>query len=216
MLTFGFCLISFGLKKMKKILSIFSYIFHPMFISVYAVFLYFFLTDRYHSYQELFLIMVQVMILTILIPISIFYFLMSLGRANSFMLSEISQRKIPLFINALLFFLLITQSIKIELIPELYYFFFGALASTILAFLLIFTNLKASLHMLGISSLTVFIIGFSLHTQSNHIYLVATFLLLTGFVATSRLSMKAHDAKELIAGFLAGVLPQISLLYFWL
>jgi len=201
---------------MKKFLSIFSYIFHPMFISVYAVLIYFFLTDRYHPYQELFLIMVQVLILTILIPISIFYFLMSLGRANSFMLSEISQRKIPLFVNALLLYLLITQSIRVEIIPELYYFFFGALASTILTFLLIFTNLKASIHMVGISSLTVFIVGFSLHTQTNRIFLVALFLILTGLVGTSRLSMKAHDSKELIAGFIAGVLPQISLLYFWL
>jgi len=201
---------------MKKFLSLFSYIFHPMFISVYAVLIYFFLTDRYHTYQELFLILVQVLILTILIPISIFYFLMSLGRANSFMLSEISQRKIPLFINALLLYLLITQSIRVEIIPELYYFFFGALASTILTFLLIFTNLKASIHMVGISALTVFIIGFSLHTQTNRIFLVALFLLLTGLVGTSRLSMKAHDGKELIAGFIAGVLPQISLLYFWL
>ena len=206
----------FWLKKMKKFLSLFSYIFHTMFISVYAVLIYFFLTDRYHTYQELFLILVQVLILTILIPISVFYFLMSLGRANSFMLSEISQRKIPLFINALLLYLLITQSIRIEIIPELYYFFFGALASTILTFLLIFTNLKASIHMVGISALTVFIIGFSLHTQTNRIFLVALFLLLTGLVGTSRLSMKAHDGKELIAGFIAGVLPQISLLYFWL
>lgn len=201
---------------MKKILSFFSYAFHPMFISVYAVLLYFFLTDRYHSYQELFLIMIQIIILTILIPISMFYFLMTLGKANSLMLSEITQRKIPLAINAFLLYILITQSIREEVIPELYFFFFGALASTIITFLLIFVNLKASIHMIGISSITIFIIGFSLHTQVNHIYLVATFLLLTGIVATSRLSMKAHDGKELIAGFLVGVLPQIGLLSFWL
>ncbi|RRJ93848.1 hypothetical protein [Flavobacterium macacae] len=201
---------------MKKILSFFSYVFHPMFISVYAVLLYFFLTDRYHSYQELFLIMIQIIILTILIPISMFYFLMTLGKANSLMLSEITQRKIPLAINAFLLYILITQSIREEVIPELYFFFFGALASTIITFLLIFVNLKASIHMIGISSITIFIIGFSLHTQVNHIYLVATFLLLTGIVATSRLSMKAHDGKELIAGFLVGVLPQIGLLSFWL
>lgn len=201
---------------MKKFLAIFSYALHPIFISVYAVLLYFFLTDRYHSYQELFLIMVQIIILTILIPISIFYFLMTLGKADSIMIKQISQRKIPLFVNALLLYILITQSIRVEIIPELYYFFFGALASTILTFLLIFTNLKASIHMVGISALTVFIIGFSLHTQINHIYLVAIFLIITGLVASSRLSMKAHDSKELIAGFLVGILPQISLLYFWL
>lgn len=201
---------------MKRLLSIVSYVFHPMFISVYAVLLYFFLTDRYHPYQEVFLITIQVIILTILIPISIFYFLMTLGKANSFMLSEISQRRIPLVVNAILLYILITQSIRIELIPELYYFFFGALVSTILAFLFIFINLKASIHMIAISAITVFTIGFSLHTQTNHLYLVAFFVLLNGVVATSRLSMKAHDTKELIAGFLSGTLPQIALLYFWL
>lgn len=187
-----------------------------MFISVYAILLYFFLTDRYHTYQEFFLIMIQIIILTILIPISLFYFLMTVGRANSIMLSEIKQRKIPLVINMFLLYILITQSIKEEFIPELYYFFFGALASTILAFLFIFINLKASIHMTGISALTVFIIGFSLHTQINHVFLVATFLLLIGVVATSRLSMKAHDAKELIAGFLVGIVPQIALFSLWL
>lgn len=187
-----------------------------MFISVYAVLLYFFLTDRYHPYQEIFLVTIQVIILTILIPVSIFYFLMTLGKANSFMLSEISQRRIPLVVNVILLYILITKSIRIELIPELYYFFFGALVSTILAFLFIFINLKASIHMIAISAITVFVIGFSLHTQTNHLYLVAFFVLLNGIVATSRLSMKAHDTKELIAGFLSGVLPQIALLYFWL
>ncbi|MEZ0006165.1 hypothetical protein ABH942_001528 [Flavobacterium sp. 28YEA47A] len=201
---------------MKKLLSIVSYVFHPMFISVYAVLLYFFLTDRYHPYQEIFLVTIQVIILTILIPVSIFYFLMTLGKANSFMLSEISQRRIPLVVNVILLYILITKSIRIELIPELYYFFFGALVSTILAFLFIFINLKASIHMIAISAITVFVIGFSLHTQTNHLYLVAFFVLLNGIVATSRLSMKAHDTKELIAGFLSGVLPQIALLYFWL
>ncbi|WP_157486177.1 hypothetical protein [Flavobacterium sp. Leaf359] len=201
---------------MKRLLSIISYVFHPMFISVYAVLLYFFLTERYHPYQEVFLVTIQVIILTILIPISIFYFLMTLGRANSFMLSEISQRKIPLAVNILLLYILIRESIRIELIPELYYFFFGALVSTVLALLFVFINLKASIHMIAISSITVFAIGFSLHTQTNHIYLVAFLLLLNGIVATSRLSMKAHDTKELIVGFLSGVIPQMGLLYFWL
>lgn len=160
--------------------------------------------------------MIQVIILTILIPISIFYFLMTLGKANSFMLSEISQRKIPFAVNVILLYILITQSIRVEFIPELYYFFFGALASTILVFLFLFINLKASIHMVGISALTVFAIGFSLHTQTNQIYLIAVLVFLTGMVATSRLSMKAHNNKELITGFLAGVLPQICLFYFWL
>lgn len=206
---------SFGFS-MKKFLSFFSYVFHPVFISVYAVLLYFLLTERYHPYQEFFLILIQVIILTILIPLSLFYFLMTLGKANSFMLSDISQRKIPILANIILLYILIDQSITADRIPELYFFFFGALVSSILIFLFIYIKLKASIHMVGIGALAVFIIGFSLHTQTNHIFLVAFFLLMVGLVATSRLSMKAHTNRELTAGFLTGVLPQIGLFYFWL
>lgn len=167
-------------------------------------------------YQEFVLILVQVLILTILIPISVFYFLLSLGKANNVMLSNLSQRKIPLFINCILLYLLIEKSIPSEMIPELHYFFFGALASSMLLFLLIFVKIKASIHMVGIVSLTVFVIGMSLKTQTNHIYLVAFFLLLTGFVASSRLFMKAHTPTEIAIGFFAGFLPQTAVLYFWI
>jgi hypothetical protein len=39
---------------------------------------------------------------------------------------------------------------------------------------------------------------------------------MNGIVASSRLVMKAHSDKELLVGFLSGVIPQIALLYFWL
>ncbi|NBL64911.1 hypothetical protein GV828_06830 [Flavobacterium sp. NST-5] len=201
---------------MNKLLSVFSYIFHPLFISVYAVLLYFFLTDRFHLYQEFFLIIIQVLILTILIPISVFYFLISIGKANNIMLSKVEQRKIPLSINCVLLLLLIEKSLKSEFIPELYFFFFGALVSSVLLLLMTFVKLKASIHMVGMSALAVFTIGMSLKTQTNHLYLIATFLFLTGLVASSRLVMKAHSGLELTAGFFTGLLPQFLLLYFWI
>ncbi len=201
---------------MNKFLSVFSYIFHPLFVSVYAVLLYFFLTDRFHLYQEFFLIGIQVLILTILIPISVFYFLLSIGRANNIMLSKVEQRKIPLSINSILLFLLIKKSLPSEFIPELYFFFFGALVSSILLLLMTFLKLKASIHTVGMSALAVFTIGMSLKTQTNHLYLIAAFIFLTGLVASSRLAMKAHSGLELTAGFFTGFLPQLVLLYFWI
>jgi hypothetical protein len=42
-----------------------------------------------------------------------------------------------------------------------------------------------------ISSLTVFIIGLSLHFQNPNTVLITVLLLLNGFVASSRLEMKA-------------------------
>jgi hypothetical protein len=70
--------------------------------------------------------------------------------------------------------------------------------------------------MLAISALTVFVIGLSIHNQTQNINMIAFFVLMNGVVASSRLEMKAHTNKELVIGFLLGVIPQLLLLRFWL
>jgi hypothetical protein len=70
--------------------------------------------------------------------------------------------------------------------------------------------------MIAISSLTVFIIGLSLHLQIQNTFIIAFLILLNGFVASSRLEMKAHTNKELIIGFMLGAIPQLLLLVLWL
>lgn len=145
-----------------------------------------------------------------------FYLLRTFGQIESIMLSDISQRKIPLLLQLMLFAVLIEKSITIDRFPSLYFFFVGGLLSTIFAFLLLYAKFKASIHMIGISSLTVFIIGLSIHNQVNTVNLVTFFVIMNGVVASSRLVMKAHSNKELLIGFICGVIPQGALLYFWL
>jgi len=160
--------------------------------------------------------MIQIVIITVLIPISLFYLLLSLGKVDSIMIAQVSQRKIPLTINCILLLILTQKSITIDRIPELYFFFFGAFWSTILAIIFLFLKIKASLHMLGIAALTFFIIALSSRVELPLLYTVATFITINGFVASSRLQMKAHTLFELFIGFICGALPQFCLWYFWL
>lgn len=132
------------------------------------------------------------------------------------MLSEISQRKIPLVLQIMLFAVLVEKSITLDRFSNLYFFFVGGMFSTICAFFLLYLNTKASLHMIGISSLTVYIFGLSIHNEVNTINTVAFFIIMNGFVASSRLIMEAHSNKDLVIGFLCGAVPQSILLYFWL
>ena len=201
---------------MKKILPLFSYLLHPIFIPVFGTLLYLFLNENYFAAEQKYIIMVQVSIIMVFIPICFFYLLRTLGKVDSVMLSNLSQRKIPLAIQAILIGVLIGKSITVAVIPELYYFFLGGLASTVLALILLFIRTKASLHMLGISGLTVFAIGLSLHNQVNAIYMIAFLLLMNGIVAASRLEMNAHTERELVFGGFIGVVPQLALWYFWL
>ena len=140
----------------------------------------------------------------------------SLGAIDSIMLSKISQRKIPLTLHCFLLILLVRKSITLDRYPELHFFLLGALLSTVVALILLFANIKASLHMIAISSLTVFIIGLSMHLQIQNTFIIAIVILLNGLVASSRLEMNAHTHKELIAGFFMGAFPQLVLLYLWL
>lgn len=201
---------------MKKILSFFSYIFHPLFISVYAALFYFYFGNHYFIYHEIYLITIQLLIITILIPVLIYYLLLSLGEINSIMISNTAQRRIPLFIHAVLLFILTKKSITLDAILELHYFFIGSIISTIVALLLTFFNYKASLHMIGITALTLFAIGISIHYRTYLIEPIAFFIFCIGLVASSRIAMKAHTYNELIVGFFVGLIPQAALWYFWL
>ena len=138
------------------------------------------------------------------------------GKIDSIMVSDLSQRKIPLLIQVFLITILIQKSITIDRIPELYFFFFGGLISTLLALVSLFAKMKASIHMIGISSLTAFLMGLSVHSQINILNTISILILMNGIVAASRLEMKAHTTKELSIGFFIGLIPQLTLWYFWL
>lgn len=201
---------------MKKLLTLASYLFHPIFISVYAAFIYFAATKNFYVASELFLYVIQIVIITILIPITLFFLLLSLGKIDSIMVENLEQRKIPLLINVSLLMLLIHKSITIDNLPELYFFFLGGAISTIIALIAIYLQTKVSLHMIGITALTSFIFGISLNTQTDLTYTFAFFVVSIGWVASSRLVLKAHSNKELFFGFITGLFPQIILWKFWL
>lgn len=201
---------------MKKLLPFFSYLFHPIFIPLLGTIFYVILDNHYFTLPQCLILFLQIIIVTILLPVAFFYLLRTFGKIDTVMLSDISQRKIPLLLQIMLFGVLIQKSITVERFPGLYFFFVGGILSTILAFLLLYLKTKASIHMIGISSLTVFILGLSIHNEINTINTLAFFIVMNGTVASSRLAMNAHSNKELLYGFLCGVIPQSVMLYFWL
>lgn len=149
-------------------------------------------------------------------PLSFFYLLRTFGKVDSIMLSEVSQRKIPLLLQIALTTILIQKSVTIDRFPELYFFFLGGILSSFIAFALLFLKIKASIHMIAISALNFFVIGLSIRFEHNLVYTIASLFLLTGVIASSRLVMKAHSMKELIIGYLSGVVPQMLLWILWL
>lgn len=201
---------------MKKIVIFFSYVFHPIFVSVFGALLYFFIIETEFNKFQQFLIICQIAIITIFIPITFYYILKTMGKIDSVMASQIQERKIPLFVQAILLYILFSKSISLQSLPQLHFYLIGGMKSAIVAFILLFFGIKTSLHLVATSSLLAFAIGLSVYNQSNNLLLIASLLVLNGIVATSRLEMKAHTYKELIIGFFVGLLPQIVVWKFWL
>ena len=183
---------------------------------LFATFSFFVIYPTFHSPTTIALILFQISIITIFIPICFYYLLKSLGKADSIMLSKVSERRIPLLTMAILLFLMIKRSVTIDLYPELYFFFLASLASTLVALVFSLLKIKASLHMMGIGSLTIFIIMLSLYYGFNLIYPIAGLFLATGFIASSRLEMNAHNGMELALGYLIGIVPQMIIGYLFL
>ncbi|MBD0725662.1 hypothetical protein B6A10_10765 [Flavobacterium sp. L1I52] len=200
----------------KKLFPFFSYLFHPVFIPIYATLFYLFSNQSYFFNKEKYLVLLEVSVITFAIPILFFVLLRLTGKITSIMVPELSERKFPLVIQCFLLILLVKKSITLERYPELHFFMLGALSSTLIALILLFANKKASLHMTGLSALTFFIFGLSLHHHTANTVLIIFMVLMNGFVASSRLIMKAHTPQELVIGVLLGSIPQILLLFLWL
>lgn len=183
---------------------------------MFAALFYFFMKEETFSDQEKIYVLLQVFLITVIIPLLFFLLLRTTGKVDSVMINETAQRKIPMALQCLLFILLVKRTILVTRYPELHFFLLAALFATLGATILLFFKIKISLHMLGISALTVFIVGLSMHLQIKIPIVIALLILLNGIVASSRLVMKAHSPFELTLGCAFGVFPQLLLLYLWM
>lgn len=201
---------------MRQFLSLVSYIFHPLFVPIGGTVMYFMVTPRYSSLEVQSGNILPIFILTVIIPIIFFLILKNLGIINSIFLPTLKERKYPLYINILILFMILYKVIPNNFVPELFYFFLGLLMAAGATLILLFLKVKTSIHLLGMGSILMFMIGLSIHFEKNITLAISAFTLFTGLVATSRLYMHAHTKAELLVGFFVGVLSQLLILKYWL
>lgn len=201
---------------MKIFLKLASILFHPLLIPIIGSALYFYLTPRFIDWEWAGVHLMAIGIITIAIPLVVFFVLRSLRLVKSIYLKDVRERRYPLMIQSLLLLLIIKTALNPLDNPELYYFFVGFLLSTLTAFLMVFFRLKVSLHQLGVAAILIFLIGLSAHFQIHLLYFICFLIFANGWVASSRLFAQAHNYIELIIGFLIGAIPQFVLFKFWL
>ncbi|MDT0648559.1 hypothetical protein [Autumnicola edwardsiae] len=201
---------------MKLLLKSASYVFHPLWMPVAGSLLYFFLTPRFFPVELIKIKLLAIAIITLFIPIVFYFLLKNLGKANSPFLSDVDERRWPLFFFILLTLMILYQVLNSYNYPALYFYFVGILFSTMTCFIMSLFRVKVSLHLVGLTGLAMFVVALGVHFHLNLIYTIAFLLTALGLTASSRLLYKAHTVLELIVGFFIGLIPQLIVINYWL
>lgn len=181
-----------------------------------GVIFYFSKTPRFTPLDIIQAKLVSLFILTIILPILLYFLLKTLGRVKSISLANTKERIFPLLLNCVIILIVLQRIIKPSQTIELYFFFVGILISHMACLILAAFKFKASIHMIGITGLFMFFIALSIHFSININGTLAIMAAVTGAIATSRLHVKAHTVKELIIGVFIGLIPQLVLVPYWL
>ena len=201
---------------MDKFLKSISYIFHPLIMPLLGVVFYFSKTPRFIPEEIIKAKFISLFILTIILPILLFFLLKTLGKVKSIKLETAKERIYPLLLNCVITILVLRRIITPTQVVELYFFFLGVLISNMACLLLAILKFKASLHMIGISGIFIFFVALSIHFSININGTLALMMIIIGTLATSRLHLKAHTYLELVIGFFIGFIPQLILINHWL
>ena len=198
------------------ILKSISFVFHPLIMPLLGVVFYFSKTPRFIPEPVIKAKIFSIVILTIILPILLFFLLKTINKVDSIYLKTTKERLIPLLINSIIIALILIRVLQPDEIIELYYFFLGILCSNIACLILAFLKIKASIHMIAASGFSMFAMAIGIHYQININGTIALTMIVLGAIATSRLHLKAHSNNELIVGLLVGFFPQLLLLNYWL
>lgn len=193
-----------------------SYVFHPLFVPTYAIATYFSLGVDFFTLPQKYLVLVQVSLMTVILPLLFFLLLRSMGRVASVMIPDPAQRRWPLIFQITLLSLLITRSLTTDVSPVLFNFFLGGIISSAIALGFLFLQMKISLHALSMAAWLGLTLAVAWQFGLGIVVTIAVLMLLTGAVLSARLILQAHTVAELVIGFFCGLIPQLVLSAFWL
>ncbi|WP_268224794.1 hypothetical protein [Sinomicrobium oceani] len=196
--------------------KLFNYLFHPVFMPFTGTIAYFVTSPAYIPEEARKSIIIPVLILTLIVPVLLYFLFRNLGWIRSAELSDIEDRKIPLYAAIPIIFI-----ISIRITPEppseaLHYYFTGILGTLLCCLVLVILKIRASIHMMGITGLSTFVLGLSLHYHLNMTSLLAALIIFSGIVASSGLHQNTHNNREILLGMALGIIPQTVVFPFWL
>ncbi len=193
--------------------KVFSYIFHPLFIPLYATW---YLVFIHHGFfagfgeKEKTWILLRVTLNMVFFPALTVLLLKGVGFIESIFLKKQRDRIIPYMASGIFFFWMYLVFRNQPEIPNiLTAFTFGVFLASSFA-LLANIYFKISMHALGCGGLLgLMIVVLNINASPPFTIPFMILILITGIVFTSRLILSAHTQKEIYMGLFFGFLSQI-------
>lgn len=196
----------------------FSWLFQPLLMPLAGTLI--FLSLPYYAFMLMppklkWLVIFCNLLFTILLPAGFILLMKRFRLVSSIRLDERSDRPLPVFITGLFYIFNLYYLFQLNnYLPGVYYYF--QLAGTISVFMTLLVSVwwKISMHMTGAGGLCGSVLMASLVWNLDLRYILAAAFLMAGIVGTARLKLEVHTPAQVLAGFIAGFVPQITL--YWI
>jgi hypothetical protein len=189
--------------------QIISVLFHPIIYPMIATLIFLFYTPHFFPARTKWVFVWIVLVATMIFPLIFLYFLKKSEIITSYYLKGITERKYPFVIFTLIALILNRMFFKMGIAYDLGVFFIAASMSFLVGYWFLWFKIKVSIHTLGLGSLIGFLAQLSIFYQINFLIQIASLFILFGIVAKARIELQAHDFKEVLLGFVIGILPQL-------
>ena len=193
-----------------------SYILHPLLMPWMGAVYFFTVTLFKYNPIKISSWLLSIILWSVVVPLVLYFILKKINLVHSIDLKTSKERIWPLFLNSIILGYLSFSVLPESMCVELHYLLLGAMLTSIVGMILAFLKFKTSIHMMSTGGAFFFMILIDLHYDYSFIHTFALFIIIMGAMASSRLHLNAHTVKELVAGLVVGVLPQLILLNYWL
>ncbi|WP_298781365.1 hypothetical protein [uncultured Polaribacter sp.] len=190
-----------------------STILHPILIPTIGVMLYFLLITNTFISKIKFTILGLVFITTYLIPILVLVLLKKLKLIESYQIKTIKERKIPIGLMIILFYILANTLNRIPNLREIALLFYATSLGLFIIYFLFYFKIKSSIHLLSMGIILGFFMVLSSIYSQSFLIIIITALLFAGILGRSRLYLEAHNNKEIYIAFFTGVISPLFIYY---
>ena len=184
-------------------------ILHPIVIPTVVTLVYFLTIPIQFNQEYQLMIISLVFVTTYVIPTLFIFLFRRLGILTSYDKISLRDRKLPVLVMLVLFYLIGKTLFSIPNFRDLGGLFYSSSMALALLYFIYLLHIKASLHLMALGVAVGFFLHLNSHYSISFLEVIILGIILSGFVGSALLYLKYHKEKEIYIGFFIGLLSPV-------